>query len=305
MVTTCMHTLSTGVELECRTSGEPGQPLLLFLHGFPEGAFIWDGLLEQFGSRYRCVAPNLRGYGRSSQPTAISDYRAKYLVEDLATLIALESPAKRAACVIAHDWGGAVAWGLANRYPQQLERLLILNSPHPGSFLRELQSNPVQQSASQYMHFLRRPDAPELLAENGWQRMLGFFQNPDGSMPAWLTPERQQQYREHWDLGVHGACMFYAASPLVPPRPGGSADELQDIRELSLPDEMLHIPVPVRILWGDSDLALQPALLHGLEQWVPQLEIEHLQGCSHWVVHERPEAVQRALAKFLLAPVRS
>lgn len=305
MVTTCMHTLSTGVELECRTSGEPGQPLLLFLHGFPEGAFIWDGLLEQFGSRYRCVAPNLRGYGRSSQPTAISDYRAKYLVEDLAALIALESPAKRAACVIAHDWGGAVAWGLANRYPQQLERLLILNSPHPGSFLRELKSNPVQQSASQYMHFLRRPDAPELLAENGWQRMLGFFQNPDGSMPAWLTPERQQQYREHWDLGVHGACMFYAASPLVPPRPGGSADELQDIRELSLPDEMLHIPVPVRILWGDSDLALQPALLHGLEQWVPQLEIEHLQGCSHWVVHERPEAVQRALAKFLLAPVRS
>lgn len=300
-----MHTLSTGVELECRTSGKPGQPLLLFLHGFPEGAFIWDGLLEQFGSRYRCVAPNLRGYGRSSQPTAISDYRAKYLVEDLAALIALENPAKRAACVIAHDWGGAVAWGLANRYPQQLERLLILNSPHPGSFLRELQSNPVQQSASQYMHFLRRPDAPELLAENGWQRMLGFFQNPDGSMPAWLTPERKQQYREHWDLGVHGACMFYAASPLVPPRPGGSADELQDIRELSLPDEMLHIPVPVRILWGDSDLALQPALLHGLEQWVPQLEIEHLQGCSHWVVHERPEAVQRALAEFLLMPGRS
>jgi pimeloyl-ACP methyl ester carboxylesterase len=299
-----MHTLSTGVELECRTSGEPGQPLLLFLHGFPEGAFIWDGLLEQFGSRYRCVAPNLRGYGRSSQPTAISDYRAKYLVEDLAALIALESPAKRAACVIAHDWGGAVAWGLANRYPQQLERLLILNSPHPGSFLRELQSNPVQQSASQYMHFLRRPDAPELLAENGWQRMLGFFQNPDGSMPAWLTPERQQQYREHWDLGVHGACMFYAASPLVPPRPGGSADELQDIRELSLPDEMLHIPVPVRILWGDSDLALQPALLHGLEQWVPQLEIEHLQGCSHWVVHERPEAVQRA-DRVSSAPGRS
>lgn len=305
MVATCMHTLSTGVELECRTSGKPGQPLLLFLHGFPEGAFIWDGLLEQFGSRYRCVAPNLRGYGRSSQPTAISEYRAKYLVEDLAALIALESRDQRAACVIAHDWGGAVAWGLANRYPQQLERLLILNSPHPGSFLRELQSNPVQQSASQYMHFLRRPDAPELLAENGWQRMLGFFQNPDGSMPAWLTPERQQQYREHWDLGVHGACMFYAASPLVPPRPGGSADELQDIRELSLPDEMLHIPVPVRILWGDSDLALQPALLHGLEQWVPQLEIEHLQGCSHWVVHERPEAVQRALAEFLLVPGRS
>ena len=299
MVTTCTHQLTTGITLECRVSGQPGQPLLLFLHGFPEGAFIWDGLLEQFGSRYRCVAPNLRGYGRSSQPAAISDYRAKYLVEDLAALIALESSGSRAACVIAHDWGGAVAWGLANRYPQQLERLLILNSPHPGSFLRELQSNPVQQSASQYMHFLRRPDAPELLAENDWQRMLGFFQNPDGSMPAWMTPEREQQYREHWDLGVHGACMFYAASPLVPPRPDSSAEDLQDIRGLSLPDEMLHISVPVRVLWGDSDIALQPALLNGLEQWVPQLTVEHLKGCSHWVLHERPEAVQRALTDFL------
>mgnify|MGYP000691653810 CR=1 FL=1 len=191
MVMTCTHTLSTGVELECRTSGEAGQPLLLFLHGFPEGAFIWDGLLEQFGSRYRCVAPNLRGYGRSSQPTSISDYRAKYLVEDLAALIALESPAKRAACVIAHDWGGAVAWGLANRYPQQLERLLILNSPHPGSFLRELQSNPVQQSASQYMHFLRRPDAPELLAEND---ELAVFTAWDGKEYYHYKPQMSSLY---------------------------------------------------------------------------------------------------------------
>ena len=298
MVATCMHTLPTGVELECRTSGQPGQPLLLFLHGFPEGAFIWDALLKEFGDRYRCVAPNLRGYGKSSQPTAISDYRAKHLVEDLAALIAIEG-AGRAACVIAHDWGGAVAWGLANRYPAQVQRLLILNSPHPGAFLRELQKNPLQQAASQYMHFLRRPDAPELLAENDWSRMLGFFQHPDGSLPDWLTPERQQQYREHWSLGVHGACMFYAASPLVPPRPGASEDELQDIRGLSLPNEMLHIPVPVRILWGDSDLALHPALLDGLEQWVPRLQVEHLKGCSHWVVHERPEAVQHALTDFL------
>jgi pimeloyl-ACP methyl ester carboxylesterase len=156
---------------------------LLFLHGFPEGAFIWDGLLEQFGSRYRCVAPNLRGYGRSSQPTAISDYRAKYLVEDLAALIALESPAKRAACVIAHDWGGAVAWGLANRYPQQLERLLILNSPHPGSFLRELQSNPVQQSASQYMHFLRRPDAPSCWPKTAGSACWDSFRTPTAACP--------------------------------------------------------------------------------------------------------------------------
>ncbi|QXZ09852.1 alpha/beta fold hydrolase [Comamonas sp. Y33R10-2] len=299
MVTTCMHTLATGITLECRTSGQPGKPLLLFLHGFPEGAFIWDELLEHFGAHYRCVAPNLRGYGRSSQPNAISDYRAKYLVDDLAALIALESPEKQAACVIAHDWGGALAWGFANRFPKQLQRLLILNAPHPGSFLRELQKNPAQQAASQYMHFLRRPDAPALLAENHWQRLLAFFQNPDGNLPAWLTPARQQQYRDHWNLGMHGACMYYAASPLVPPHPNSSADDLHDVRGLNLPDEMLHIRVPVHILWGDSDIALQPTLLMGLEQWIAQLKVEHLKGTGHWVVHEQPEAVLRALTAFL------
>ncbi|MEG0045134.1 MAG: alpha/beta fold hydrolase, partial [Comamonas sp.] len=193
MVTTCIHPLATGITLECRTSGQPGRPLLLFLHGFPEGAFIWDELLEHFGASYRCVAPNLRGYGRSSQPSAISDYRAKHLVDDLAALIALESTENRAACVIAHDWGGAVAWNLANQQPQWLKRLAIINSPHPGAFLRELQSNPAQQAASQYMHFLCRPDAEALLAENDFGRLFAFFDTPDGKAPTWLTgPVREQ-----------------------------------------------------------------------------------------------------------------
>lgn len=301
MVTTCMHELPHGIQLECRTSGRSGQPLLLFLHGFPEGAFIWDEMLEHFGAEYRCVAPNLRGYGRSSQPHRVEDYRAKLLLDDLAALIALESPGQPAACVIAHDWGGALAWGLANRHPELMQRLMILNAPHPGAFLRELQTNPQQQASSQYMHFLRRPDAPQLLAQNQWQRMLGFFQTPEGAHADWLTPEREQQYREHWDLGMHGACMYYAASPLTPPRQGkdGSQDAADPIRDLTLPVEALNIRVPTQILWGDSDLALLPALLDGLDAWVPQLQIRHLPGVGHWVMQERPEAVRSALEEFL------
>ncbi|MEG0053261.1 MAG: alpha/beta fold hydrolase [Comamonas sp.] len=299
MVSTCMHELPQGIQLECRVSGQPGQALLLFLHGFPEGNFIWDELLSHFGQHYRCVAPNLRGYGRSSQPAEVGDYRAKLLVDDLAALIALESPGQPAACVIAHDWGGALAWGLANRHPDLMQRLMILNAPHPGAFLRELQSNPVQQAASQYMHFLRRPDAPERLAENNWARMLGFFAKADGQLPPWLTEAKQQQYRDHWNLGVHGACLFYAASPLAPPKPGASADDLHDIRGISLPAEMLSTPVPTRVLWGDSDPALQPSLLEGLQAWVPQLQVQKLPGVSHWVLHEAAEAVRASLAEFL------
>ncbi|WP_027014082.1 alpha/beta fold hydrolase [Comamonas composti] len=290
------HDLPQGIRLHCRASGQSGQPLLVFLHGFPQASFIWEELLEQFGPHYRCLAPDLRGYGHSSQPTDLGSYRAHLLVDDLAALIRAESPDAPAACVIAHDWGGALAWGLANQHPELLQRLLILNAPHPGSFLRELQHNPAQQAASQYMHFLRRPDAPALLAENGYQRMLGFFANPRGELPDWLTPELAQRYRDHWSLGLHGACHYYGATPLVPPRPGEASPAIQT---LELPARLLEIKTPTKILWGMNDPALSPALLQGLEQWIAQLQVQHLDGVSHWVLQEQPEAVSAALHDFL------
>jgi pimeloyl-ACP methyl ester carboxylesterase len=156
--------LPHGITLSCRASGTAGAPLLVFLHGFPEAAFVWDELLQHFGGRYRCVAPNLRGYAGSSAPAEVEAYRAKHLVADIAALVdQLGGPL---AALIAHDWGGAVAWNFAVQHPDRLKRLVIVNSPHPATFLRGLQHDLQQQAASAYMNFLRRPDAPELLAEN-------------------------------------------------------------------------------------------------------------------------------------------
>ena len=111
--------LPHGITLHCRASGVAGRPVLLFLHGFPEGAFIWDELLLHFArpenGGYRCVAPYLRGFGPSSSPQAVDAYRAKHLVQDLVALIAHECPGSALECLIAHDWGGAVAWNLANQ----------------------------------------------------------------------------------------------------------------------------------------------------------------------------------------------
>jgi pimeloyl-ACP methyl ester carboxylesterase len=137
-------TLPHGTRLHCHTAGERGRPVLLFLHGFPEGAFIWDGLLDHFAQPahggYRCVAPYLRGFGASSSPTDVAAYRPKFLVQDLAALIAAEcGEGAPLECLVAHDWGGAVAWNLANQHPQLVHRLAIVNSPHPGAFVRELQ----------------------------------------------------------------------------------------------------------------------------------------------------------------------
>jgi pimeloyl-ACP methyl ester carboxylesterase len=266
----------------------------MFLHGFPEGAFVWDELLEHFAAPeqggYRCVAPNLRGYERSSQPSEVSAYRARHLVQDIAALIASEGAPL--ACLVAHDWGGAVAWNLANQQPQLLRKLAIVNSPHPGTFLHALQTSPKQQQASAYMNFLARPDAERLLREDGYRRLFGFFTAWGGA--PWLTEEVKRQYREVWDLSLTGGLNYYRASPLRPPVPDDPG-----AGGVTLPREMLTVHVPTLVLWAMQDAALLPELVDGLEDYVPRLTVEKVPGASHWIVHERPDFVAQRLAAFL------
>src|SRR5688500_3228787 len=115
MIETFQRTLPNGITLSCRASGTPGRPVMLFLHGFPEGAFIWDELLEHFAQPahggYRCIAPNLRGFEQSSAPPAVADYRPHLLVQDVHQLAATESASGSIDTLVAHDWGGAFGWG--------------------------------------------------------------------------------------------------------------------------------------------------------------------------------------------------
>lgn len=294
MIETFQQTLPHGITLSCRAAGERGRPVLLFLHGFPEAAFIWDELLEHFArpehGGYRCVAPNLRGYERSSQPAEVSAYRAKFLVEDIATLIAIEGNPLE--CLVAHDWGGAVAWNLANQRPQLAKKLAIVNSPHPGTFLRELRSNPRQQEASAYMNFLIRPDAERILREDDYRRLFAFFSNGGGG--GWLTEALKQQYREVWDASLTGGCNYYRASPVRPPRPDdpGAAG-------IELPRAMLTVDIPTLVLWAMDDIALPPELIDGLEDYIPRLTLEKVEGATHWIIHERPAFVAGRIGAFL------
>ena len=292
--------LPHGVTLSCRAAGERGRPVLVFRHGFPEAAFVWDELLAHFAARgYRCVAPNLRGFERSSAPADPGAYRPKHLVQDIAALIAVESPGAPLACLIAHDWGGAVAWNLANQRPELIQRLAIINSPHPGTFLRELKSNPKQQAASAYMNFLIRPDAEALLSANNYARMWPFFNRvTDGSdqPPAWLTDAVKDQYRAVWNMGMTGGCNYYRASPLRPPRPEDPA-----AAAVELPQSMLTVSVPTLVVWGMDDVALPPDLIEGLDTYIPRLTLHKVPGASHWIVHEQPQLVAAHLGAFLAA----
>jgi epoxide hydrolase 4 len=293
-ITTWQQALPHGITLSCRAAGERGRPVLMFLHGFPEAAFIWDELLEHFArpenGGYRCVAPNLRGYEQSSQPADVAAYRPKHLVQDIAALVQAEGAPL--ACLVAHDWGGAVAWNFANQLPQLTRRLAIINSPHPGTFLRELQASEAQRQASAYMNFLVRPDAEQLLREDGYRRLLAFFHHGGGG--GWLTEELKRRYLAVWDASLTGGLNYYRASPLRPPREGDAA-----AAAVTLPREMLTVDLPTLVLWGMRDTALLPGLVDGLEEYVPKLTLEKVPDASHWIVHEQPALVIDRLAKFL------
>jgi pimeloyl-ACP methyl ester carboxylesterase len=258
---TWQQALPHGITLSCRAAGERGRPVLVFLHGFPEAAFIWDELLEHFArpenGGYRCVAPNLRGYEQSSQPAEVAAYRPKHLVQDIAALAQIEGAPL--ACLVAHDWGGAVAWNFANRLPGQTRKLAIINSPHPGTFLRALQGSQAQQKASAYMNFLARPDAEQLLREDDYRRLLGFFTH--WGPAQWLSDEVKARYRAVWDRSLTGGLNYYRASPLRPAREGDAA-----AAAVTLPREMLTVAIPTLVLWGMQDSALLPELVEGLDE---------------------------------------
>jgi pimeloyl-ACP methyl ester carboxylesterase len=311
-IETWQQALPHGITLSCRASGEPGRPVLLFLHGFPEGAWVWDPLLVHFSKPenggYRCVAPNLRGYERSSAPDDVKAYRAKHLVQDIVALIGLESGHAPLAALVAHDWGGAVAWNLANQHPERLCQLVIINSPHPGPFLKALQNDPAQQAASTYMNFLVQPDAAAKLAAHDFERLFGFLTGQDSSLaslsrqavspaPSWLTPAIKAQYRRVWQHGLQGGLNYYRASPLRPATatdPGASA--------VQIPPEALHIGVPTLVLWAQDDVALLPCLSEGLDKHVPELKLVPIANATHWVVHEQPQRVMAEIADFLQSP---
>jgi len=276
-----------GIRLHAKVGGPADAPTLLFVHGFPEFWFTWRRQLAEFTRDYRCVAVDLRGFNLSSQPTDTSDYKAAQLIADLAHVIeALGAPVH---AVIAHDWGGAVAWGLAAQRPELMRKFAIINSPHAIPFSRALAHDAAQIAASQYMNWLRRPGAETALAENNFARLLAML-DP-------MTEAEREAYRQCWARGLTGGCNYYRASPLFPDtadEPGRAAAVAAALQ----PAQFL-VSVPTQIIWGTGDAALRPVLLEGIEALVPDLRIHRVEGAGHWVARERAAEVNAVLRGFL------
>lgn len=286
-----------GIRLHYASCGKAGAPLLLFIHGFPEAWFEWEGLLPEFGDDWFAVAPDLRGFNLSSQPVGVEHYKPALIVQDMLGLIRELGYDK--ATVVAHDWGGAIAWNLAIQASQHVERLIIINSPHPYLFARELALNPVQQQASTYMNWLREPGSESALLKDDCALLDGFFTGA-GQDGAWYTPQLRERYHEMWrrqhpDGGpaMAGAVNYYRATPYRPA--AGNPTAMLD--KLNPAD--WRTPVPVRVIWGEQDRALSLGLLEGLDTFCSDLRISRISDAGHWVIHERPDDVRRLVRGHL------
>lgn len=282
-----------GVRLHYVCCGPRTAPLLLFVHGFPEFWMAWEAQLPAFAKDFFCVAPDLRGYNLSSKPPRVQDYHPKLIVEDLRQLI--HHLGRKRASVVAHDWGGAAAWNLAAQFPQDVEKLVILNSPHPVTFARELAHSPAQQQASEYMLLFRTDKAERVMSADNYQRLLAWFEpwmrGPNPPSAALLDA-----YRAAWSQpgALTAGLNYYRVSPLHPPTP-----EAPGAAALQLPPAAFTVRVPTLVIWGDRDTALLPGLLDGLDALVPDLRIEHIPEASHWVAHEAPEQVNALIHAFI------
>ena len=267
--------------------------LVLFLHGFPEFWYAWKDQVAEFGKDHLAVAPDLRGFNLSDKPPAIDDYRASAIIEDVRQLARhLNGGGKFV--LVAHDWGGAIAWAFAMRYPDLLEKLIIINAPHPAVFSDLLNHDRAQQRASQYMLFFRSRQAETALSANHYAPLLGFF---DGVRKAGrFTPADDAAYLDAWSQpgALTGGLNYYRASRIGPPVGGA-----RDSATTGAVAGNYQVRVPTLVIWGMKDDALLPQNLTGLARYVPDLTIERIDDGSHWVVHEFPDRINALIRSFL------
>src|SRR5258708_7440427 len=286
---------ANGIRLHYVTTGKG--KLLLFVHGFPEFWYAWKNQLVEFGRDYQAVAPDMRGYNLSSKPTEVEQYQVQYLVEDLRALV---EKLGHDTCILAgHDWGGVVAWFFAMTHPEYVEKLIIINAPHPAIFQRELRENPAQQQASRYILLYRSPKAEQMLSANNYevlvQRVLG-----EGLKQGFFTDEDRKAYLAAWSQpgALTGGFNYYPAARLAPPS-GHEQEPPHPTCALSMAAYL-----PTLVIWGENDTALLTGNLEGLDMFVPDLTIKRIPEGTHWVIHEQPALINTSIREFITDPAR-
>jgi pimeloyl-ACP methyl ester carboxylesterase len=287
--------LKTGVTLNVAIAGDPSNPPVVMLHGFPESHRTWREVARRLKYDFYLVMPDQRGFAGSDRPQEVDAYKTETLVDDifaLADALALEHFS-----LVGHDWGGAIAWSAALRDDPRLAQLAIVNAPHPIIFQKSVIESEDQRSASQYINAFRAPGFDALVEAKGFD---WFFERTfSGHVDLAKIPEAEKrQYIGEWaQPGTFTAMLnWYRAAKVMVPRPGLT---------VPLPDWLLrafpNVTVPTLVIWGMKDSALLPLQLDGLDKLVDDLTVKRLPDAGHFAPWEAGDQVAEALRPFLAA----
>jgi pimeloyl-ACP methyl ester carboxylesterase len=285
--------LSTGITLNVALAGDPANPPVILLHGFPESHRTWRVLAPRLQDRLYLIMPDQRGFAASDQPQQVEAYAIDKLVDDifaLADALGIERFA-----LVGHDWGGAIAWAAALKGDARVTRLGIVNSPHPVIFQKSLIEDHAQREASQYISAFRAPGFERLVEAKGYD---WFFERTfSGHVDLNRISESEQaQYLADWSQpGAFNAMLnWYRAGRMIVPAPGIT---------VPLPDWLLRafprVQIPTLVVWGMKDSALLPVQLDGLDELVEDLTTVRLPNAGHFAPWEAPDEVASALEPFL------
>ena len=285
--------LRTGVTLNVAIAGPADAPPIILLHGFPESHRTWRGIAPLLEDRFHLIMPDLRGFAGSDRPQEVEAYRTSLIVEDvfaLADALGVENFA-----LVGHDWGGAVAWSAAIDGNPRIERLAIVNSPHPVIFQKSLIESTEQRAASQYMNAFRTSGMDRAIEAMGFETFFDKTFGPHVDLSLIPEAEKRQYIAEWSQPGAMTAMLnWYRASQLIIPPP---------LISVPIPDWVLgafpKVRVPTLVVWGMLDKALLPLQLDGLERLVDDLHIVRIPDAGHFVPWEKPGAVAQALEGFL------
>jgi pimeloyl-ACP methyl ester carboxylesterase len=271
---------TNGIKLHYVTEGSGS--LMIFLHGFPEFWYSWRHQIPEFASDRKVVAPDLRGYNDSDKPSDRNAYIMAEFVQDIKGLI--EGLGYDRCILVGHDWGGAIAWNFAYAYPQMLEKLIILNLPHPAKFAEGLRS-PQQLLRSSYIFFFQIPFLPELLLQtNDYGPLEAAFKG--------MAVDKNTFSQA--DLDAYKTAVA---------KPGALTAMLNYYRNIfaqgMTSQDWSVLTVPTLMIWGEDDTALGKELTYGTEAYVRDFRIRYIPHCSHWVQQEQPQLVNQYIRDFV------
>ncbi len=258
---------------------------MLMLHGFPEFWYSWRHQIPEFAVDYRVVALDLRGYNDSDKPKGIAAYRMSELVNDITGVI--RGLGYHRCVLVGHDWGGAIAWNVAYAVPQLLDRLIVMNLPHPAKFAQGLRS-PQQILRSWYIFFFQLPVLPEWVLQWNHYAAIGRAFTEMAIDKTAFSPA---------DIAAYKAAVA---------KPGALTAILNYYRNIFQSFQSAtgltrepKLQVPTLLIWGENDAALGIELTKNTEELVKELTIHYIRQCSHWVQQEQPRQVNQCMRDFL------